>query len=71
MTMIQEVRIIAVEGLEIPDGITEGSELEITATLHVSKVDQEWIDVTTIAGKPEQLPGAVVLGAVARTWVAR
>lgn len=67
---VQEIRIAAMLGLEIPEGITEGSTLTITATLHVSKVDQDWIDVTSQAGKPEILPGGTTLGCVATQWSA-
>lgn len=62
---IQELRIAALHGLQIPEGITEGDTITVTATLQVSKIDQEWIDVTTIAGKPEQLAGATTVCTVA------
>lgn len=65
MTRIQELRIIAIEGIDIPDDVTEGSTLTITATLQVSAIDQEWIDVTTVAGKPEQVAGSVTVATVA------
>lgn len=69
VTRIQEIRIIAIDGIEIPDGVGEGTELVITAALLVSKIDQEWVDVTVYAGKPEQLPGSVTVCTVARECV--
>lgn len=70
MTRVEEVHIAAIEGLEIPDGVSEGTELTITAKLYVSKIEQDWIDVTTFAGKPERLPGGVTVCTVAREWEA-
>ncbi len=69
MTTIQELRIASMYGIEIPDEVTEGTMLTITATVMVSKIDQDWIDVTTFAGKPEQLPGGVTLCTVASECV--
>ncbi len=65
---VQEIRIFRIEGLAIPDNITEGSEINITAKLYVSQVEQEWVDVTTTAGQPKQLPGKVTICTVVREW---
>lgn len=71
MSLAQEIRIAAIPGLTLPDGTTEGSILEITCQLQVASIHQDWIDVTTQVGKPEQLPGAVTVGCVAIDWNAR
>jgi hypothetical protein len=69
MSLVQEIRIAAIDGLEIPS-VSEGSTITITATLLVSSIQQEWVDVTTHVGKPEQLPGSVTVGCVATEWTA-
>jgi len=70
MSRIQELRIIAVDGLDIPDDTSEGDTLSITAHLYISKVDQEWVDVTATAGEPKQLPGSVTVCTVATDFTA-
>lgn len=70
MSLVQEIYIAAIEGLTVPEGLTKGSVIEVTCRLQVARVTQDWIDVTTIAGKPEQLPGAVTVGCVAIEWKA-
>jgi hypothetical protein len=69
MSIVQEIRIAAIDGLEIPS-VSEGSTITITATLLVSSIHQEWVDITAVVGKPEQLPGEVIVGCVATEWSA-
>ncbi len=67
MTVVQEVRIAAMSGLEVPDNLIEGSRITVTCDLLVAKVSQETIDVSGTHGY-ETMLGGIELGCVATHW---
>lgn len=70
MTTIHEIRIISLPGLTIPEGISAGKTLHVTCRLQVTGIHQDWIDATSVAGEPRQVPGSVTIECSAIEWQA-
>lgn len=61
---IQELRIAGLHGIEIPDGLVEGSRFTITAELQVARSWNDLIDVSTAGAPGATIEGGTIVGTV-------